>query len=135
MTALTADFTTMALLQALVGLNATKPLEGRILDMTIAATPWNAQIQYGPEGEANYAWVYADDGEMIGTFRTHHADRIVTAVNAFEANQARIAELEKALKTAHSTIHAWHGPTAWDIYDRASPEMKVINAALSGAKP
>jgi hypothetical protein len=26
------------------------------------------------------------------------ADRIVTAVNAFEANQARIAELEKALR-------------------------------------
>jgi hypothetical protein len=35
MTALAADFTTMALLQALVGLNATKPLEGRILDMDL----------------------------------------------------------------------------------------------------
>lgn len=40
-------------------------------------------------------------------------------------------EIERALKVAMETIRVWHGPVAWDIYDRASPEMMAINAALA----
>lgn len=54
-----------------------------------------------------------------------------------DANARLIAsapDLLDALKTAKETIRAWHGPNAWEIYDRASPEMKVINAALLKAE-
>ncbi len=42
------------------------------------------------------------------------------------------AALVQALVKAKETIRALHGETAWDIYDRCSPEMKIINAALDG---
>lgn len=40
---------------------------------------WHYAIQYGPEGEANYAWVYRGK-EMVATMRTHHAVAIVAAL-------------------------------------------------------
>ena len=43
---------------------------------------WRFEIQYGPEGEANYAWVYDETGRMICTAKTHDAAKIVEAVNA-----------------------------------------------------
>lgn len=43
---------------------------------------WRFEIQYGPDGEANYAWVYAGN-VMVGTMRTHHAAQVVEAVNAY----------------------------------------------------
>ena len=35
-----------------------------------------------------------------------------------------------ALIKAKETIHDLHGDVAWEIYDKHSPEMKQINAAL-----
>ena len=46
----------------------------------------------------------------------------------------QVGGLREALGTARTTIEALHGPTAWDIYDRCSPEMKAINAALRQSK-
>lgn len=46
---------------------------------------------------------------------------------------AAAPDLLEALKTAKETIRLWHGPVSWDIYDRASPEMKAINAAIAKA--
>lgn len=43
-------------------------------------------------------------------------------------------ELLAALKTAKETIRVWHGPNEWEIYDRASPEMKAINSAIAKAE-
>ena len=43
-------------------------------------------------------------------------------------------ELLAALKEAAAVIKVWHGPAAWDIYYRASPEMKRINAAIAKAE-
>lgn len=37
---------------------------------------WVYEIQYGPEGEANYAWVYDEGGRMIATMKTHDAARL-----------------------------------------------------------
>lgn len=45
---------------------------------------------------------------------------------------AHTAALVQALVKAKETIRALHGEAAWDIYDRCSPEMKIINAALDG---
>jgi hypothetical protein len=47
---------------------------------------WHYEIQYGPEGEDNYAWVYCGS-EMIATMHTWHAREIVEAMNAH--SQAR----------------------------------------------
>lgn len=53
-----------------------------------------------------------------------NAEFIVRACNAHD-------QLAEALLVAKRTIRALHGENAWDIYDRASPEMKKINAAIS----
>jgi len=44
------------------------------------STPeWRYEIKHGPDGEANYAWLYRGD-EMIATMRTHHAVAIAAAL-------------------------------------------------------
>ena len=43
---------------------------------------WRYSINYGPEGEANYAMVYDDTGMLVGNLRTHHAIAFVSAMNA-----------------------------------------------------
>lgn len=47
---------------------------------------------------------------------------------------AAAPDMLEALKTAKETIRAWHGPNAWEIYDRVSPEMRVINEAIAKAE-
>jgi hypothetical protein len=49
-------------------------------------------------------------------------------------NPPIVAELLAALKKAKRTIQAWHGKDGWEIYDRYSPEMKIINAAIAKAQ-
>jgi hypothetical protein len=78
--------------------------------MTHTPTPWEAQdFCDGEEGFAiigtnlgglvAYASMQPADIDNQDTSRAEaNAEFIVTAVNAFEANQARIAELEKALR-------------------------------------
>lgn len=54
-----------------------------------------------------------------------------------EANAKLIAaapELLDALKKAKETIFTLHGASGWDIYDRCSPEMKIINGAIAKAE-
>jgi hypothetical protein len=50
------------------------------LDAPIAGA-WRYEIKYGPEGEANYAWVYDDKNDMVCTTQTHHARAIVEHMN------------------------------------------------------
>lgn len=57
---------------------------------------WRWEINYGPEGEANYANVYTDKGDFVGNLRIYHAAAIVEACNAY-AVIAAIAELRAAL--------------------------------------
>lgn len=42
---------------------------------------WRYSINYGPDGEANYAFVYDADGELVSNLRTHHAIAVVDAMN------------------------------------------------------
>jgi ABC-type nitrate/sulfonate/bicarbonate transport system substrate-binding protein len=44
-----------------------------------------------------------------------------------------IEDLLEALRKARETIHALHGDAAWEIYEKHSPEMREIDAALSNA--
>lgn len=42
---------------------------------------WRYDIQYGPDGEANYAFVYDAEGALVSNLRTHHAKAVVDAMN------------------------------------------------------
>jgi hypothetical protein len=58
--------------------------------------------------------------------RDLYRSRWLSCVTPEEAERLR-----DALAEAKRTIQALHGPTAWDIYEAHSPEMKKINAALA----
>lgn len=58
---------------------------------------WRYDIQYGPDGEANYAWVYNDKGEMVCTTKTHHAIAIVDRFNSASELERRNRELMSSL--------------------------------------
>lgn len=49
-------------------------------------------------------------------------------VVVFEAE--KIEEVKAGILKAIETINAFHGETAWDLY-QGSPEMRIINKALA----
>lgn len=49
--------------------------------MTEIPEIWRYEIQYGPEGEDNYAWVYCGQ-KMIATMPTWNALEIVEVMNS-----------------------------------------------------
>jgi hypothetical protein len=59
---------------------------------------WRYSINYGPEGEDNYANVYAPDGILVGNLRTHHAAAIVERMNSFTSLKAERDRLREAVK-------------------------------------
>lgn len=59
---------------------------------------WRYDIQYGPNGEANFAWVYDEAGEMVGTMRTRKAAKIVSTMNAAPDILAALIQLEGAVR-------------------------------------
>lgn len=86
-------------------------------------------------------------GPVDDTIVTDAAGKEVAAIDGdyndpdtwplMEANARLIAaapDLLAALRRAKETIRVWHGPNAWDIYDRVSPEMVAINAAIAKAE-
>lgn len=56
---------------------------------------WRFDIQYGPEGEANYAWVRNEAGKLICVAKTHDAAKIVEAVNAYAVINDRALASQK----------------------------------------
>jgi hypothetical protein len=56
---------------------------------------WHYEIQHGPDGEAEYAWLYRDD-IMIATLRICYAQELVTTISEHNSD-AVIAQLFKAL--------------------------------------
>lgn len=55
---------------------------------------WRYDIQYGPDGEANYAWVYFDK-EMVCICRITHAKAIIESATAILTLQSQL-EIAKA---------------------------------------
>lgn len=54
---------------------------------------WRSEIQHGPDGETDYAWVHDDKDALVCVARTHHANAIVRTVNTYPA----VADLAEAL--------------------------------------
>jgi hypothetical protein len=59
---------------------------------------WCYSINYGPEGEDNYANVYAHDGILVGNLRTHHAAAIVERMNSFTSLNTERDRMREAVK-------------------------------------
>lgn len=72
------------------------------------ARPWRYEIQYGPNGEKIYAWVYYHN-LMVCTAKVHHARLIVEAVNAYEPLKARLAEAQEASVELQRHRDHWRG--------------------------
>lgn len=51
---------------------------------------WRLQIQHGPDGQGEYAWVFSGK-ELVGVMRTDHAAHVVEAVNAYAVITGRAA--------------------------------------------
>ena len=63
-------------------------LSARDASQAQAVVEWRYEIQHGPDGEANYAWVYRGK-EMICTTKTHHAIAIVSALTRPSTTEAK----------------------------------------------
>lgn len=96
--------------------------------MTTPSTPWRVAVKFGPDGEENYAWVVADDGTLIGTFKTHHAHTVANAVNAYDKQRALIETLAAALIALSLDVRDY---PAWQ---RPCHALDLADAALAAAK-
>ncbi len=89
--------------------------------------PWVA-ITHVP-GEPHIVRSYVDTN---GRRRTEY---VMSGCQEADAHLIAAApDLYAALVEARETIRIFHGAAAWDIYDRCSPEMQRINAALAKAE-
>ena len=71
-------------------------------------------------------------GYHLPPFANANAEHILAACNAHDANVARIAELERALRDCVEVAKAWHAADdVWQIYYDHSPEMATTRAALA----
>ncbi len=93
-----------------------------------------AEVQYiesgafqGNESEVEIAGL--EEGEECLVVSKNTFNRLAELANA-----AASIELLAALEKAKETIQAWHGDVDWNTYDTCSPEMQIINAAISKAK-
>lgn len=59
---------------------------------------WSYSINYGPDGEQNYANVYDAAGEFVGNLRTYHAISIVRGMNAAPAMLSALQDIQDFLK-------------------------------------
>ena len=64
---------------------------------------WRYDIQYGPDGEANYAWLYCG-AEMVATMRTYNAHKICERMNASPVRSAQEAVSDLDIQIAYE---AW----------------------------
>ena len=107
--------------------------------------PWEF-IPLGCDDDRGMGYIFGADGKEIshhGVFdrwkqeNLANASFIVEACNNYDRLKEINKELLEALKRAKITIREWHNinmhdnDMAWKIYDRSSPEMKIINAALA----
>ncbi len=97
--------------------------------------PWAVRRESAIDYRPNCI-VSADGGSLVAWCAGGGPKRAIMGPEE-DANARLIAaapDMLTALRTATETIRAWHGPNEWDIYDRASPEMKAINSAIAKAE-
>lgn len=73
------------------------------------AGEWRYSINYGPDGEQNYANVYDATGELVGNLRTYQATSIVRAMNA----NAAMLEALKAMAKEFRAYDLPYGSAAY----------------------
>lgn len=78
--------------------------------MTLDLKPWRYSINYGPDGEQNYANVYDGDGQFVGNLRIHHAIAVVTAYNA-ASNYSGWRSIDTAPEDEHVILATSGGHT------------------------
>lgn len=88
------------------------------MSVKITEPQWRYEIQYGPDGEANYAWIYKGDF-MVATMRTHHAQEIVAALSAHTAETIEPAAEDWAVVPREPSTEMW---MAWDDAYRNAPQ-------------
>lgn len=98
---------------------------------------WRYSINYGPEGEANYAMVYDGAGMLVGNLKTFHAAAVVNAMNsasALEALRADKERLERGLKAAlKAKAEAVSEMTMSDDANHSlRSDLKAAEASLAG---
>lgn len=89
------------------------------------AHPWRHEIQHGPEGEANYAWVYDADGEMVCTAKTHHAEAIVARMNSTASLQGEdaVERVARELERHDTAVYEWT-PQQFDTWWTKDPHAE-----------
>lgn len=76
---------------------------------------WRYEIQHGPDGEANYAFVFDADGALVSNLRIHHAVAVVDAMNR-RAPSAEPRQAVRALEWAEQRGYAARAVTEVGIY-------------------
>jgi NAD(P)-dependent dehydrogenase (short-subunit alcohol dehydrogenase family) len=101
--------------------------------------------EYADRDEVSYLQVCLERDALVKRIEALEAVTGKSALDMMVDNaalEARIAELKAALRYAKEVIKKWHNMgeddaqrmvQVWEIYDRASPVMKRINAALEGS--
>lgn len=85
--------------------------------------PWRYEICYGPDAEANYAFVYDDAGRLVSNLKMHHAKSVVDAMN----RRSPDPELVEALKAL--VFNSTHGnglEAQHQALDRARALLSLI---------
>lgn len=104
--------------------------------MTDQAQAWTKEpLQVCGDSQLQALIVLAESGTEVAYFYYDNEDRNWNKTQ--EANAylyASAHDLYEALEDALTTIKALHGPVAWGIYERSSPEMQRYNAALRKAR-
>ena len=98
--------------------------------MSRADETWRYEIQHGPDGETNYAWVYCDD-ELVCTTKTHHAATIVRAVNCHDEMLVALHNVRRLISEAAQTGFNWKDG---DWTQRLYESQRVTRAAFAKAE-
>lgn len=99
-----------------------------------AATEWVSEGATLGEPEAVVVSVVEARAWMMGGIDPDEREAWLAEIDATANLISAAPDMLEALKAAKDAIRAWHGSNAWEIYDRSSPEMKAINAAIAKAE-
>lgn len=90
---------------------------------------WRYSINYGPDGEANYANVYDSDGALVGNFKLHHAMAIVSRGDPAAVMLEALREAEEYF---YNLADADHDETGF-VPNKEMELLTVVRAAIAKA--
>jgi len=96
---------------------------------TERAMPWRYLINYGPDGEENYANVYTPDGKLVGNLRINHAIAIVDGLNAAKADRPHVATPAPGENSERANLELRLTELA-NAIERKSPSLTLHDSRL-----